>query len=95
MKDVGFKHLKSNAGIFLYKKRGTSIVVAIIYVNNALFCGPDIKTVKEIKATFMKHWECRDLGPAKEFLHMNIRQEGSKIMIDQCACLEKILYIKA
>ena len=91
MKDLGFECLKSNAGIFLYKRKGTTTVIAIVYVDDALFCGPDIKTVKEIKAAFLKHWECRDLGPAKEFLHMNIRQEGSKIMIDQCAYLEKIL----
>ena len=91
MKDLGFKHLKSNAGIFLYKKKGTTTVIAKVYVDDALFCGPDIKTVKEIKAAFMKCWECRDLGPTKEFLHMSIRQEGSKIMIDQCAYLEKIL----
>ena len=91
MKDLGFEHLKSNAGIFLFKKKGTSIVVAVVYIDGALFCGPDIKTVKEIKAAFMKRWECRDLGPAKEFLHMNIRREGSKIMIDQCAYLENIL----
>ena len=91
MKDLRFKCLKSNASIFLYNRKGTTTVVAIVYVDDALFCGPNIKTIKEIKAAFMKHWECRDLGPAKEFLHMNIRQEGSKIMIDQCAYLEKML----
>ena len=57
MKDLGFKHLKFNAGIFLFKKKGTSIVVAIVYVDDALFCGPDIKTVKKIKADVMKCWE--------------------------------------
>ena len=91
MKDLRFERLKSNASIFLYKRKGTTTVVAIVYVDDALFCGPDIKIVKEIKAAFMKCWECRDLGPAKEFLHMNIRREGSNIMIDQCAYLEKIL----
>ena len=91
MKDLGFECLKSNARIFLYRKKGTAVVIAIVYVDGALFCGPDIKTIKEIRAAFMKHWECRDLGPAKEFLHMNIRREGSKIMIDQCTYLEKIL----
>ena len=91
MKDLGFERLKSNASIFLYKRKGTTTVVAIVYIDDALFCGPDIKTVKEIKAALMKCWECRDLGPAKEFLHMNIRQEGSGVMIYQCAYLEKIL----
>ena len=73
MKDLRFERLKSNASIFLYRKKGTTVIVAIVYIDDALFCGPDIKTIKEIKAAFMKLWECRDLGPTKEFLHMNIR----------------------
>ena len=91
MRGLGFKCLKSNAGIFLYRKKGTITIVAIGYIDDALLCGPDIKTVKEIKATFIKHWKCRDLSPAKEFLHINIQHEGSKVMIDQYAYLEKIL----
>ena len=91
MKSLGFERLKSDAGIFLYRKKGNAVVIAIVYIDDALFCGPDIRTVKEIKAAFMKRWECRDLGPAKKFLHMNIQREGSKIMIDQCTYLEKIL----
>ena len=31
MKELGFECLKSNAGIFLYQKKGTNIVVAVIY----------------------------------------------------------------
>ena len=73
MKDLGFEHLKSDASIFLYKRKGTTTVVAIVYIDDALFCAPDIKTIKEIKAAFMKRWEYRDSRPAKEFLHMNIR----------------------
>ena len=41
MKDLGFEHLKSNAGISLYKRKGTTTVVAIVYVDDALFCGQD------------------------------------------------------
>ena len=39
----------------------------------------------------MCKWKCRDLDPAKKFLHMRIRRSGSKILIDQCAYLEKVL----
>ena len=73
MKDLGFEHLKSDAGILLYKRKGTTTIIAIVYIDDALFCGPDIKTIKKIKAAFMKRWEYRDLGPAKEFFYMNIQ----------------------
>ena len=65
MKELGFEHLKSNAGIFLYWKKGTNIVVAVIYVDDTLFCGPTKAVVDEIKGLFMKKWECRDLGDRK------------------------------
>ena len=91
MKELSFEHLKSEAGIFLFWKKGTNIVIAVVYVDDSLFCGPTKAIVKEVKDTFMRKWECRDLGLAKEFLHMRICQDGSKIMTDQCAYLEKVL----
>ena len=72
MKDLSFECLKSNAGIFLFQKKNTSIVVAVVYVNDALFCGPTKEFVDGVKGAFICKWECRDLGPAKEFLHMRI-----------------------
>ena len=72
MKDLSFEYLKSNAGIFLFQKKNTSIVVAVIYVDNALFCGPTKNLVDEVKGAFMHKWKCKDLGLAKEFLHMRI-----------------------
>ena len=91
MKELGFECLKSDAGIFLYQKKGTNIVVAVVYVDDTLFCGPTKAIVDEIKGLFMKKWECRDLGPATSFLNMWIKCDGHKILIDQCLYLEKVL----
>ena len=54
MKELRFEHLKSDAGIFLYQKKGTNIVVAVVYVDDALFCGPTKAIVDEIKGLFMR-----------------------------------------
>jgi hypothetical protein len=67
MQELGFEQLKSGAGLFMYKQ-GKDIVLAIIYVDDALFCGPSKSLVKKIKATLMKNWECQDLGEPCEFL---------------------------
>ena len=58
LKELGFERLKSKAGIFFYKKKGTNMVVGIIYVDDALFCGPNKAIVDSIKAQFMHKWEC-------------------------------------
>ena len=67
------------------------MVVAIIYVDNALFCGPNKAIVDEVKAYFMQKWECRDLGEVHKFLHMCIHWNDHKISINQCAYLNTIL----
>jgi len=60
-------------------------------VDDTLFCGPSKAFVKKVKAAFMKRWECRNLGEAKEFLQMNIHQNGHRLHIDQCKYLKKVL----
>jgi len=91
LKELGFECLKSEAGIFFYKKKGTNIVIGIIYVDNALFCGPNKAVVDAIKAQFMRTWECRDLGEPNEFLRMRITHKGRAIHLDQCAYLQKVV----
>ena len=58
-----------DAGIYIYKK---DEVYVIIYVNDAMFCGPNKMLMKKLKSTFMKRWECCNLSDASEFLKMRI-----------------------
>jgi hypothetical protein len=90
MIELGFRGLISDAGLFIFRNE-RSFVIAVIYVDDALFCGPDKLLVAELKSKFMKRWECRDLGAVTEFLRMRIVREGSKVHIDQCAYLETVL----
>ena len=91
IRELRFKCLNSNARIFLFKWKGSQMVIAIIYVDNALFCGPNKAIVDEVKAHFMQKWECRDLGEACKFLHMHIHQNGCKISINQYTYLNTVL----
>jgi hypothetical protein len=90
MLELGFKGLTSDAGIFIYEDKH-GYVIAVIYVDDALFCGPNKAQVLAVKARFMQRWESRDLGDVTEFLRMRISREGSKVHIDQCAYLETVL----
>ena len=87
MEELGFTSLASDAGVFYYRGEG-SFVVAIIYVDDAIFCGPSKPLVLRLKEAFMKKWETRDLGEVTEFLHMHITRQGSSIHLDQCAYLK-------
>ena len=90
MEELGFTSLASDTGVFYYRGEG-SFVVAIIYVDDAIFCGPSKPLVLKLKEAFMKRWETRDLGEVTEFLRMHITRNGSSIHLDQSAYLKTVL----
>ena len=90
MEELGFTSLASDAGVFYYRGEG-SFVVAIIYVDDAIFCGPSKSLVLKLKEAFMKRWETWDLGEVTEFLRMRITRNGSSIHLDQSAYLRTVL----
>ena len=54
MHKLGFKHLLSNSGLFVIKnKRGEPEVIVIIYVDNAVFMGPNKSIVSKARDRFM------------------------------------------
>ena len=71
------------------------MIMAVVYVDDAMFFGKNEKLVKKKKAFFMAKWECRDLGDVKEFLRMHITCTRTGITIDQCDYLEKVLMLSA
>ena len=75
----------------LKDKNGKLACVAIIYVDDALFCGPDWNVTLNYKQLFMRRWECRDLGVPKEFLSMRFEHQGRSMLLHQMPYLEKII----
>lgn len=91
MSKLGFRRLKSDSGIFVLSGLKGPKVTAIVYVDDAIFMGPDIHQVDMVKAMFMDIWECQDLGETKEFLRMKIHRQGNTIILEQKEYLRKVL----
>ena len=91
MKDLGFENLKSDAGLYIHKTSGNGFVIAVVYVDDAIFCGPNKKQVQELKDKFMQRWEVQDLGDVTKFLRMRIKKVGRTVEIDQCDYLKTVL----
>jgi Reverse transcriptase (RNA-dependent DNA polymerase) len=89
MNELGFKCLMSDAGLFVCKDF-KEIIIAIVYVDNAMF-GKNKAQVDFKKKLFMDKWECCDLGEVKEFLRMRITQKRKDIHLDQHDYLDKVL----
>src|SRR6201996_922265 len=88
MKKLGFKCLSSDAGLFVYKTK-TDLIVAMVYVDDAMFFGKNKTLVMKKRQEFMDTWECQDLGEVQEFLRMHIKRKGNKIYLDQLSILRK------
>ena len=71
MNNLGFKCLVSDAGIFVCKDY-KDIIIAVVYVDDAMFFGKNKALANKKKKLFMDKWECCDLGEVKEFLRMHI-----------------------
>ena len=69
MTELGFKRLKSDAGVYI-KYDGNDRIIVVVYVDDAIFAGRNKAKVLRAKGDFMKRWECRNLGDLKEFLRM-------------------------
>src|SRR6266545_5762225 len=91
MMSMGFRHLKSDLGIFaLFSKDGIKVII-IVYVNDAIFMGPNKCDVSMAKDLLMQTWECHNMGNTEEFLHMRIQHQRSSITLDQKDYLQKVL----
>ena len=53
MEAMGFKHLKSDSGVFVLMRSGRPEVIVIVYVDNAVFMGPQKHLVNSYKEHFM------------------------------------------
>jgi hypothetical protein len=89
---MGFRHCTAEPGTY-YKIIGEEIITLLIYVDDALFMGSNKTQVLAHKAQFMKQWESRDLGQAKEYLGMRIIRDRKKrtISLDQSRYAEKVV----
>jgi Reverse transcriptase (RNA-dependent DNA polymerase) len=91
MEAMGFKHLKSDSGVFVLMRSWKPEVIVIVYVDDTVFLGCQKHLVNNFKECFMHTWECRDLGETKEFLKMRITCLKGVITLDQKDYLMTVL----
>ena len=88
---MGFTCCTADPGTY-YKITGDTIIILLIYIDDALFMGSNKAQLLNHKKKFIKRWESHDLGEAKEYLGMRITRDckAHTITLDQTHYVEKV-----
>jgi len=58
MEELGFINLDLDAGLFMcLNEASQTFIIAVVYVDDAIFLGPKKPAVDTMKQRFMKRWE--------------------------------------
>ncbi|KAJ0494593.1 putative RNA-directed DNA polymerase [Helianthus annuus] len=88
----GFKRCEMDHCCYL-KKFEKSYVILLLYVDDMLIAGSDMKEITKLKKQMSEEFEMKDLGPAKQILGMSIirdRKNGS-LKLSQEKYIGKVL----
>ena len=74
---IGFKSLKSDPCVYIYSKGG-AIYILILYVNDILLLGKDLKVLARIRQKLMGHFSVADMGDASLVLGTEVTRDRTK-----------------
>lgn len=89
---LGFKRGASDQCLYV-KRTKTGLLFLVIYVDDILIIGSDLKEIEAVKRSLASEFEMKDLGEVKNFLGMKIERvvEDRYLRISQRAFLEGLL----
>ena len=89
LKSLGFEPTESDHSVFVSKDKKTYIAV---YVDDLLIVSGDMTYINEVKAKLTERFKMTDLGPAQQYLGIEIiREEKGSILLRQTTYLKKVL----
>ena len=69
--------------LFLLRVRGTSFTAVLIYVDDILLTGNDLKEIQYLKTSLLKRFLIKDLGNLKYFLGIEFSWSRKVIFMSQ------------
>lgn len=67
------------------KKKGSGLVIILVYVDDLLITGNDTALIEEAKHTLHSHFRITDLGELKYFLGIEFMRSKEGILMNQCS----------
>lgn len=79
---IGFRQSQADHSLFIFKTEN-SFVAALIYVDDVIIVGNDVKKIKETKTFLNEKFSIKDLGPLKYFLGIEVTRTRDGIVLNQ------------
>ena len=87
MIDHGFHKTQVVHYVFVKKCDGGDFLILLLYVDDMLIVGQDMKKIGSVKKSFEKSFAMNDMGPSKQILRMHIFRYRTKKLL--CLSQEK------
>lgn len=75
-----------------FKRYNSSNIIFLLYVDDMLVTGSDMDKIRNLKMQLLKHFDSKDLGPAKKILGIQITRD-KKSGVLQSSQAEYINYV--
>lgn len=90
---IGFKRSEFDHCLYYQGSMNNNYVFLLLYVDDMLLIGPNLKLLNSIKTTLSNEFDMKDLGNAKRILGMEIKRDRSNslLLVHQAPYIIKIL----
>ena len=82
IQNAGYTQSKADYSLFT-KSKGTSFTAALIYVDDILLTGNDLKEIQHLKTSLLEKFLIKDLGNLKYFLGIEFSRSRKGIFMSQ------------
>lgn len=79
---LGYKQSKADHSLFIYKN-GDAYVAALIYVDDVILVGNDVRWIERTKSYLDEKFSIKDLGPLKYFLGIEVARTSEGLILSQ------------
>ena len=89
----GYKRTAVDHCVFIKKYSNDDFIILLLYVDDMLIIGHDVRKIEELKEELSKSFDMKDLGSAKQILGMQISRDrqNRKLWLSQETYIEKVL----
>ncbi len=90
---AGLTRLLYDYSVFIRNPGTDKVVIVVVYVDDFLLFGPDMKEIESVKWWLAAHYKMKDLGPCSQFLGIKIERDDKlrTISLSQKACIDRAL----